>query len=65
MMANESPYRAQSVPNERLIKNAKYLIALISPTAVAGTVYIHYIFTTNEPTPPSRVPSRLLYNATK
>ncbi|EDX17365.1 sorting nexin-25 [Drosophila simulans] len=33
--------------------------------AVAGTVYIHYIFTTNEPTPPSRVPSRLLYNATK
>ncbi|KAH8241761.1 hypothetical protein KR038_003203, partial [Drosophila bunnanda] len=33
--------------------------------AVAGTVYIHYIFTTNEPTRPSRVPSRLLYNATK
>ncbi|XP_017116310.1 sorting nexin-25 [Drosophila elegans] len=33
--------------------------------AVAGTVYIHYIFTTNEPTPPSRVSSRLLYNATK
>ncbi|XP_017085335.1 sorting nexin-25 [Drosophila eugracilis] len=33
--------------------------------AVAGTVYIHYIFTTNDPTPPSRVPSRLLYNATK
>ncbi|EDW53669.1 sorting nexin-25 [Drosophila sechellia] len=33
--------------------------------AVAGTVYIHYIFTTNEPTPPSRMPSRLLYNATK
>ncbi|XP_017051936.1 sorting nexin-25 [Drosophila ficusphila] len=33
--------------------------------AVAGTVYIHYVFTTNEPTPPSRVPSRLLYNATK
>ncbi|KAH8284432.1 hypothetical protein KR018_010709, partial [Drosophila ironensis] len=33
--------------------------------AVAGTVYIHYIFTTNEPMRPSRVPSRLLYNATK
>ncbi|XP_068158890.1 sorting nexin-25 [Drosophila tropicalis] len=33
--------------------------------AVAGTVYVHYIFTTNEPIKPSRVPSKLLYNATK
>ncbi|XP_034118570.1 sorting nexin-25 [Drosophila albomicans] len=33
--------------------------------AVAGTVYIHYIFTTNEPTKPNRLPSKLLYNATK
>ncbi|XP_030378073.1 sorting nexin-25 [Scaptodrosophila lebanonensis] len=33
--------------------------------AIAGTVYIHYIFTTNEPTKPSRAPSKLLYNATK
>ncbi|XP_001354527.3 sorting nexin-25 [Drosophila pseudoobscura] len=33
--------------------------------AVAGTVYVHYIFTTNEPSRPSRLPSKLLYNATK
>ncbi|XP_030569463.1 sorting nexin-25 [Drosophila novamexicana] len=33
--------------------------------AVAGTVYIYYIFTTNEPTKPNRHPSKLLYNATK
>ncbi|SPP89957.1 blast:Sorting nexin-25 [Drosophila guanche] len=34
-------------------------------SAVAGTVYIHYIFTTNESARPSRLPSKLLYNATK
>ncbi|ALC48615.1 snz, partial [Drosophila busckii] len=33
--------------------------------AVAGTVYIYYIFTTNEPSKPNRLPSKLLYNATK
>ncbi|KAH8396181.1 hypothetical protein KR222_004657, partial [Zaprionus bogoriensis] len=33
--------------------------------AVAGTVYIHYIFTTSEPAKPNRLPSKLLYNATK
>ncbi|EDV91961.1 sorting nexin-25 [Drosophila grimshawi] len=33
--------------------------------AVAGTVYVHYIFTTNEPPRPNRLPSKLLYNATK
>ncbi|XP_053948481.1 sorting nexin-25 isoform X2 [Anastrepha ludens] len=34
-------------------------------TAVAGTVYVHYIFTCPEPQLPKREPTNILYNATK
>ncbi|XP_069965962.1 sorting nexin-25 isoform X1 [Bactrocera oleae] len=33
--------------------------------AVAGTVYVHYIFTSTEVPPPKREPTNILYNATK
>ncbi|XP_011200424.2 sorting nexin-25 [Bactrocera dorsalis] len=33
--------------------------------AVAGTVYVHYIFTSTEAPPPKREPTNILYNATK
>ncbi|XP_037824621.1 sorting nexin-25 isoform X2 [Lucilia sericata] len=38
---------------------------LLVVAAVAGTVYIHYLFTSKEPPKPSREPLNVLYNATK
>ncbi|XP_037932092.1 uncharacterized protein LOC119666886 [Teleopsis dalmanni] len=38
---------------------------LLALAAVVATIYIHYIFTTNEPIKPNREPSNVLYNATK
>ncbi|XP_013099681.2 sorting nexin-25 [Stomoxys calcitrans] len=38
---------------------------LLVVAAVAGTVYIHYLFTTKEPPKPNREPLNVLYNATQ
>ncbi|XP_073833458.1 sorting nexin snazarus [Musca autumnalis] len=38
---------------------------LLVVAAVAGTVYIHYLFTTKEPPKPKREPLNVLYNATQ